>query len=185
MGFKNNFAQADMGNGIKLEGDYEVIVVKAEERQTKNGKLGLNVSMVIRNDVQQNYKNGYIFHTLWKRREPTAADMQVQGYSFGQIMALGKAAQLPDGKDYPDLAAFLADLVGKPVRVTIKHEEYNGQKQERVSWLDPTRFPEVRHVMKTSASPSAYAAQQQTTYANQPAQPQYTQPHIEDEDLPF
>lgn len=186
MGFKSNFSQADMGNGIKPEGNYECIIVKAEERATKNGKLGLNISMVIRNDVEQGYKNGYIFHTLWKRREPTKADMQVQGYSFGQIMALGKAAQLPDGKDYPDLAAFLADLVGKPVRATLKHEEYEGKKQERVSWLNPTQFAQVSHVMKTSASPSAYAAQTQTTFANQAAQPTqgYAQMPL-DEDLPF
>ena len=103
MGFKNDFSQAQQNSNLKPEGDYEVLIVKAEERQTKNGKLGLNFSMVIRNDVDQAYKNGYIFHTLWKRREPTAADRQVNGYSFGQVMALGKAAQLPDGKDYPDV----------------------------------------------------------------------------------
>ena len=175
MGFRNDFKQADMGNGIKPEGNYECIIVKAEERATKNGKLGLNISMVIRNDVEQSYQNGYIFHTLWKRREPTAADMQVNGYGFGQVMALGKAAKLPDGKDYPNLEAFLADLVGKPVLVTLKHEDYNGQKQERVHYLNPSAFPEVHHVMKTTASPSAYAAQPQTQYASQQyAQPQAT-----------
>ena len=192
MGFKSNFSQADMGNGIKPEGDYECMIVKAEERATKNGKLGLNISMVIRNDVQQAYQNGYIFHTLWKRREPTAADMQVNGYGFGQVMALGKAAKLPDGKDYPNLEAFLADLVGKPVLVTLKHEDYNGQKQERVHYLNPSAFPEVHHVMKTTASPSAYAAQQQTQFAAQPqnayAAPaqagQYVQMPL-DQDLPF
>ena len=191
MGFKSNFSQADMGNGIKPEGNYECIIVKAEERATKNGKLGLNISMVIRNDVPQAYQNGYIFHTLWKRREPTAADMQVNGYGFGQVMALGKAAKLPDGKDYPNLEAFLADLVGKPVLVTLRHEDYNGQKQERVSYLNPTKYPEVRHVMKTMASPPAYAAQQQTQYAQPqnayaaPAQAgQYVQMPL-DQDLPF
>ena len=191
MGFRNDFSQATQNNGLKPEGDYEVLIVKAEERQTKNGKLGLNISMVIRNDVEQSYQNGYIFHTLWKRREPTAADMQVNGYGFGQVMALGKAAKLPDGKDYPNLEAFLADLVGKPVLVTLKHEDYNGQKQERVHYLVPSEFPEVRHVMKTTASPSAYAAQQQTQYA-QPQNAyaaadrigQYTQMPL-DQDLPF
>ena len=174
MGFRNDFKQADMGNGIKPEGNYECMIVKAEERATKNGKLG------------------YIFHTLWKRREPTAADMQVNGYGFGQVMALGKAAKLPDGKDYPNLEAFLADLVGKPVLVTLKHEEYNGQKQERVHYLNPSAFPEVHHVMKTTASPSAYAAQHpaqyaqpQTTYAAPAQQPsQYVQMPL-DQDLPF
>ena len=31
-------------------------------------------------DVEQGYKNGYIFNTLWKRKEPTEADLQVKGY---------------------------------------------------------------------------------------------------------
>ena len=187
MGFRNDYSQADTGNGIKPEGDYEVLIVKAEERTTKNGKTGLNISMVIRNDVEQHYKNGYIFHTLWKRREPTAADMQVQGYGFGQVMVLGKAAQLPDGKSYDGLEDFLKDLIGKPLIATIKHDEYNGQKQERVSYLSATKFPQVRHVMKTTAAPNSYAAQQQTSYASQQyaaPQQQFTQMPLDD-DLPF
>jgi hypothetical protein len=182
MGFKNDFSQAQQNDGLKPEGDYEVIVVKAEERTTKNGKTGLNVSMVIRNDVPQAYKNGYIFHTLWKRREPTAADLQVKGYGFGQIMALGKAAKLPDGKDYPDLEAFLADVANKPVRVHIIHDEYNGTKREAVSYLNPTSYPEVRHVFKKPAEPNVYAAPQ-TAYANQPTAAYAPMPN--GEDLPF
>lgn len=186
MGFTNDYSQAE-SYGIKPEGDYEVIITKAEERTTKSGSTGLNLSMVIRNDVEQKFKNGYIFHTLWKRREPTAADMQVNGYGFSQIMALGKAARLPDGKDYPDLAAFLADVVRKPVRVHLVHEEYKGEQQERVSWLEPTRYPDVKHIMKKKpdVNPDSYAAKPADTYANQ------TGAHSEapalplDDDLPF
>lgn len=191
MGFRNDFSQATQSNGLKPEGDYEVIIVKAEERQTKNGKLGLNFSMVIRNDVPQAYKNGFIFHTLWKRREPTAADMQVNGYGFGQVMALGKAAQLPDGKDYPDLTAFLQALIGKPVRVHLVHDTYNNTERESVSYINPTSFPEVRHVNKKQVSADAYAAPQ-TAYASAAPQNAYAaqaqQAAVDpllDEDLPF
>lgn len=170
MGFRNDFSQATQNNGLKPEGDYEVLIVKAEERQTKNGKLGLNISMVIRNDVEQGYKNDFIFHTLWNRREPTRADMQVNGYGFGQVMALGKAAQLPDGKDYPDLQAFLQDLLGKPVRVHLVHDTYNNTERESVSYIDPTKYPEVRHVKKQQVSANTYANQ---TYANQAPQNRY------------
>lgn len=37
--------------------------------------------------------------------------MQVNGYGFNQVMTLGKAAGLPDGKDYDSLKQFLGELV--------------------------------------------------------------------------
>ena len=183
MGFTNDYSKAQ-DNGIKPEGDYEVIIAEARERQTKNGATGLNLHLVIRNDVDQKFKNGYIFMQLWKRKEPTAADMQVNGYGFGQIMALGKAAGLPDGKNYADLTEFLKELVGKPVLAHLVHDTYNGAKREQVQYLNPTRFPEVRHVMKKKvdvarddyAKPSeGYAASAVQSAAALPL----------DDDLPF
>ena len=169
MGFRNDFSQAQQNSNLKPEGDYEVIIVKIEERATPNGKLGLNLSMVIRNDVEQSYKNGYIFHTLWKRREPTPADMQVNGYGFGQIMALGKAVSLPDGKDYADLGEFLGDVAKRPLRVHLTHETYQNVKRERVSYMEPTHFPEVRHVMKAAPTAAgAYAEPRHTQFAAAP-----------------
>jgi len=189
MGFSNDFSKADSGNGIKPEGDYEVLIVKAEEKVNKNNKTYLNLSMVIRNDIEQKFKNGYVFHRLWKRKEPTAADMQVNGYGFGQIMALGKAAGLPDGKDYPDLAAFLADLMKKPVLIHIKHEEYKGEPQETVSSISVTKHPDVRHVMKlkkpdmTRVSQTDSYAKPSDGYAASAVQSAPTLPL--DDDLPF
>lgn len=169
MGFKMNHEQAFQSDGIKPEGDYECIITAIEERTTKSGATGLNVTMVIRNDVQgQKYGNACLFHTLWKRKEPSEFDMQVNGYSFGQVMALGKAAGLPDGKDYDSLAQMCGDLVKKCVRVTLKHEEYNGKTQERVSYLNPTQFPNCQHKFKQAAATNDSFAKppQQTSFAN-------------------
>lgn len=182
MGFTNDFSKASQG-GLKPEGDYEVIIVKAEEKVTQNsGKTFLNLSMVIRNDVQQAYQNGYIFHSLWKRKDPTEADMQVNGYSFGQIMALGKAAKLPDGKNYAGLEEFLRDLIDKPVRVHLVHDTYNDKTRESVQYINPTEFPSVRHVPKKAVTSDTYAAPQ-TSYAAQAAQPYAPVPT--DDDIPF
>ena len=136
MGFTNSYADAIQGSSLKPEGDYECIITGIEERTTKNGATGLNFTLVIRNDVEgQRYGNACLFYTLWKRREPTDADKQVNGYSFGQVMAIGKAAALPDGKAYKDLAEYCQDLVDKCIRVTLKHEsnpDYkNGELQEK------------------------------------------------------
>lgn len=187
MGFKNNYAEADQGNGIKPVGDYECLIMKIEERTTKNGATGLNFSMVIRNDVEQGYKNGFIFHTIWKRREPTQADMQVNGYGFGQIMALGKAANLPNGKDYENLEQFVGELINKPVLVTLKHEEYNGKQQERVNYINATKYPEVKHVPKNKSNTkvgATYAKPAQQFATTQGGQQGFTE-ISDDDDLPF
>lgn len=189
MGFKTNMAAATQSDSIKPVGDYECLIARAEERTyTKNGKdkTCLNIRFLIRNDVEQNYKNGYIFHTLWKRNEPTENDKQVKGYGFNQVMTLGKAAGLPDGKEYDSLEQFLEELIKKPVRVTIKHGEWNGEKREEVSWLNPTKFPEVKHTFKQSQSSTATAyAQPQLSYAPaQTANQGFVDMPIDD-DLPF
>lgn len=165
MGFKTNLSAAQ-NDGLKPEGDYECIITAIEERTTNNGKTGLNITMVIRNDVQgQKYGNACLFHTLWKRREPNEFDMQVNGYGFGQVMALGKAAGLPDGKDYDSLRQFCEELINKCVRVTIRHDEYNGKKREAVSCINPTKFTDCRHQFKSSAQNTAAAVTQQTGLA--------------------
>jgi len=152
MGFKNDFSQADSGN-IKPEGDYECIITAVEEKTTKNGKTKLGVQMVIRNDIAgQKYGNAMLFYDIWKRREPTQIDMQVGGYGFSQVMSLGKAAGLPDGKDYASLKEYCEDLLNKCVIAHLEHEDYNGNTQERVKWLNPTKYPDCKHVFKKKES---------------------------------
>ena len=166
MGFKSNFSEANSGNGIKPEGWYECVIAKIEERQTKNGAWGLNFSLVIRNDVDQQYKNGIIFHTVWRKREPNVNDAAVKGYNFAQLMAVAKAAQLTDGKEYETLEDFCKELFGKCLQAELYHEEYNGKTQERVSDFDSTEFPECRHVFKTAAPKAdTYAAPVEQSFA--------------------
>lgn len=140
MGFKNNYSDVNE-NSIKPIGDYECVIHKVEERTTRNGKVGLNIQFLIRSDVNQKYQRGYIFHTLWKRKEPTDLDKQVNGYGFNQVMQLGKASGLPEGKDYDNLTQFNNDLINKPVRITLNHREYNGNLQEEVKYINKTKFP--------------------------------------------
>ena len=167
MGFKTNLSAATQNDALKPEGDYECVITAIEERTTKNGATGLNITMVIRNDVQgQRYGNACLFHTLWKRKEPTEFDMQVNGYGFGQVMALGKAAGLPDGKDYDSLKQFCEELINKPVRATVKHDEYNGKKREIISYINPTKYPDCKHQFKTSAQNTSAASTQQPSLAS-------------------
>lgn len=57
MGFKANWSEAAQPDSLKPEGDYECLIAKAEERDYTNSKgeekTCLNISFVIRNDVEQ------------------------------------------------------------------------------------------------------------------------------------
>ena len=187
MGFKSNYSQSTQTfDGLKPEGDYECIIVKIEEKTTRNGAKGLNFSMVIRNDVEQGYKNGYIFHTVWRKKNPSTYDEQVKGYNFGQLMAIAEACRLKDDKEYEYLEDFLTELNKKPLRVTLKHDDFNDRTYEKVSFFNPTVYPEVRHKFKEPVSNNTYATNTQSqSFASKSFDIPYEEDEISDEDLPF
>ncbi|MDE6780354.1 MAG: DUF669 domain-containing protein [Ruminococcus sp.] len=165
MGFSTNYEDVNDFDLIP-KGEYEVVITKIEERTTQKGATGLNFTLVIRNDVEQNCKNRCIFHTLWKRREPTSADMQVQGYSFKQVMQLAKAVQLPSGKSYETVYNLCDDLVNRVMRVTVGHREYEGRTYEEVKYMNESQFPECRHTFKTAVTSDTVAQRPAETFAN-------------------
>lgn len=148
------------------KGEYEVIITKIEEHTTQKGATGLNFTLIIRNDVEQKYQNRCIFHTFWKRKEPTQADMQVQGYSFKQVMQLAKAVKLPSGKSYETVYSLCDELGGKIMRVTVGHREYNGKTYEEVKFMSETQFPECKHVFKTAVTSDTVAERPAETFAS-------------------
>ena len=154
-GFTTDYSDVNDEYGLIPAGQYEAIIKNIEERTTPNGATGLNLSLVIRNDVEQSYQNRYLFHTLWKRREPTEADMQVQGYSFKQVMILAKSAALPSGKAYKDVHELCADLIGHVLRVTVAHEEYNNNTHEIIKYMNESKVPDCRHVFKEKPAVTA------------------------------
>ncbi|MDE6426360.1 MAG: DUF669 domain-containing protein [Ruminococcus sp.] len=182
MAFNTNYEDVQDFDLIP-KGEYEVIITKIEERTTQNGATGLNFALTIRNDVEQKCKNRCIFHTLWKRREPTQADMQVQGYSFRQIMQLAKAVRLPSGKSYETVYSLCDELGGKIMRVTIGHREYNGKIYEEVKYMNESQFPECRHTLKTAVTGDTIAQKAPETFANSGTD-DYEE-ILSDGDLPF
>lgn len=150
MGFSTDYTEVSSFDLIP-KGEYEVIIKNIEERTTQNGATGLNLTLAIRNDVEQKYQNRLVFHTLWKRREPTQADMQVQGYSFKQIMSLAKATNLPSGKSYETVNDLCVDLINHVMRVTVDHDTYNGNSREIVKYMNISKIPECKHVYKEKA----------------------------------
>ena len=107
------------------EGEYEVFVKEAKEDYTKNGIQHISVLLVVRDDAAQQYTGAHIWHKIWRGKDNGQYNMQM-------INTVGKALQIPNGKEYPNLETLLADFVGKHCKVKIKHEEYNGYTNARV-----------------------------------------------------
>ena len=188
MGFSNNYSKATESTfDTKPEGDYEVIIKDIKEYTYTNKddeeKLRLSLKLLIRNDVDQPCKNGWLFHSYFQLKKPKEQDMSTNGFSFGNLMWLSQQAGVPDGKDYESFEAFLGDLVDKCVRVkmTLDHKRvYNGNPQETISAIMKTHYPECKHVYKAeTAAADTYAAKPQESFVSA------TVAAGIDEDLPF
>lgn len=165
--------------GLIAEGDYECVIAEAFSNSTKNGAEYFSVNFVIRDDVPQKYQKKHLFHSIWRKKEPTADDMKIGGFSFGQIMALSKAAQLPNGKAYETLDELGNDLEGRCVKVHVSHEfnEYYGEDRERVKWINKTEHPrENTAVQQTHQNPQPQPPQRQK---------QGSVSELADDDLPW
>jgi len=152
MGFGVDYEKASSGDGIMPDGDYEVIIKQALEDVSKSGTQYINIPLIVRNDVEQQYKNAYIWHMVWKVKEPKEADKSSDGYSSWGIQTLSKAAGLPNGKKYKNLQEWCEDLKGKLLRVTVKNEPYNGNPQIKVKSMAVSKFPTCNHVYKTAVT---------------------------------
>lgn len=182
MAFRTDTSKKQENSTIKPEGDYEVIIDSCTRRTTKNGAMSIGFTYVIRNDVEQGYKNGLIFHDVWKKKEPSPDDMTAEGYNYNQLMAIADAAGLPANADYDSFDAFLNALIGKPVKVHLFHSEYNTKTYEKVDKHFRTNYPEVKHKPKEKPGDTGYAAPSVAQFA---AASVPTAPTEGDDNYPF
>lgn len=158
MGFGVDYNQAPQTKLIP-EGEYEVVIKSAYEDISNGGTVFFNVPLIVRNDVEQPYQDAYIWHKLWKKKDPTPEDLACDGYSYKQIQGLSKAAELPNGKNYATLTEWGEDLKGLPIRVVVEHDTYNGKTNARVKYLNETNHAPCNHVYKnTESQANNYAA---------------------------
>lgn len=187
MNFSTNY---DDLNEFELipEGIYETVVKSAEEAVTKGGTGYIDVRLVIRNDVEQPQKDRYIFHKIWKKKEPSERDLQVGGYSFAQLMSFANAAKIPAGKNYGSIAEICADFVGKCVKVEIQHDTYKNRTSEKVAEVSASGYPECRHKFKSSVTAQTYKPPVNDAFAQPsplPAGLNDFEEILPDSDLPF
>lgn len=147
------------------DGTYEVVIALVSEGSTPNGAEYIQFDLIIRNDVDQKFKNMHIFHNVWKSKETGKFNPK----SFNTV---GKAAQLQDGKQYNSLLDLFNDYIGKTCKVTIKNEssEHNGTTYQNLTvkrWDKSDITGPMNHVFKQNVPPTS------------------TPIDISDDDLPF
>lgn len=162
---------SDVNDGAIKDGDYEAVVFNVNEDASPSGSEYLNFDMIVRNDIEQQYKNSHIFHKVWKAKATGK-------YNINMIMRIAQAVGLPEGKSYNSFDDLLAEFQGKPVKVRVKNEksEYNGKTYENLNvkrW-NQSEFPNLQHQWKDNPQQNddPFAGQGQTI-------------DIKDEDVPF
>lgn len=167
------------------EGNYEMVIAKAQETSTKNGAESFQIDLIVRNDLDgvptltetnKKYHNRHVFNDNWKRKATGQYDME----GFQYIL---QAVGAPEGASIPTIEAFIDLLVGKPVKVFVKLEDntYNGETKEvnRVApWnYSASEFPNVQHKFEKGET-SGVSNKEEPTFGN-------GQIDISDDDLPF
>jgi hypothetical protein len=124
--FKVNHEEAKGGAFEPVKpGMYEVIIEKAEYKVSSGGNDMIKLQMVIRDDVGQEFQKRKLFdnivfadNTAWK------------------VQQFLKAVALPDGTEIRDIDHCIELITYKPVKLKVKHEEYQGKTQERVDFYE-------------------------------------------------
>lgn len=97
MGFKSY----ENDGGLMAEGDYEVILLQAEETSTRNtGAPVIKLDFQVRSDVEQKYQRKHIFKNYYQ-------DENGQ-WPMEKIGKMANALGIPKGEEFD-----LPDLVGK------------------------------------------------------------------------
>ncbi len=158
-GFTTDFSEVKEHAEFK-EQPYEMIVYDAYEAvNDRNGKKRVVIDYVVRNDIKQDMQN---YH-LWDEQYPNS---QTGKYHIGILMGKAKALGIKEGQHYDSFEAFLNDFKGRTAKVTVKLDEYNGNKYPKVRYANQSDVPDSHHIWK-----------EKTTG--------FTQAEIEEDDLPF
>lgn len=139
-GFTTDFSNVQEFSEFK-EQPYEMIVFDAYEAPNNNGKMRVVIDYVVRNDVQQEKQNAHLWDEQYRQKDTNK-------YHMGILMGKAKALGIPEGKHYDSFEVFLNDFKGRVAKVTVKLDEYNGEKRPKARFTNTSDFPSCHHVWK-------------------------------------
>lgn len=138
------FKVPEFTGGLIAEGSYEVILKDGGYMDTtKGGTVYLNIPMVIRNDVDQKFQNAIVWDSIW-------VNGSERGINY-KVGAISNAVGLTAGAEFKDIEDWGRYLKGKAIRITVKHNEYNGNINAQPAFYAKTAFPDVKHVFKSKS----------------------------------
>ena len=162
--------------GVMEPGDYEVVIKEVTEgTSTQKGTPFIQIELVVRNDVNQKYKNKHLWYTIWDT--PVTRE---KGVYAKNINTISKHTGVQNGASFNSVMDWGRFITGRPVVATVKLEEYNGEQKERVSYISGSKFPTCNHQWTNSTQSNNTYSNNQNTQQSAPAQ----QP-VQDDDLPF
>lgn len=160
--------------GVMKPGDYEAVIKEVTEgTSAQKGTPFIQIELVVRNDVNQEYKNKHLWYTIWDT--PATRD---KGVYAKNINTISKHAGVQNGASFNSVAEWGRFIAGKGVVATVKLEEYNGNEKERVTYISGSKFPTCNHQWTNNN-------QSNNTYTNNQQSAPAQQPPVQDDDLPF
>lgn len=139
---KINHSQAQQGRFVAPEGRYECIIRSARYDSTMGGTEYLRITLDIRNDVPQECQGEAIEWSVWRKKQPGPRDPD--GFAIGTIQHLSKVVGFDNGQEFASIDDWMRALSGRLICVDIKHEEFNGRINARVSYSYETEHPNVQ-----------------------------------------
>jgi hypothetical protein len=127
MGFLRTDYSEVGGFGALPIGEYECIISEVKMTKSSTGKDMVKVTLTVRDDVEQEGKKRKFFDNF-----------VVQENMMWKFQQVSKAAQIDQGVDVESPEHFAQLIQYKAVCIKNKHEEYNGDKQDRVAfYMEP------------------------------------------------
>jgi hypothetical protein len=174
MAFRTDYT--NVGNLMVPPGEYEVVVKGAyfDKAKTTN-KDYFSIPLVIRNDVEQKYQNARIWDGIFGLTDKAIA---------WKTNNISSAVKIPEGAEFEDLDDWGRYIIDKPMRVKVKHEDYEGRTQARIQFYNETKFPDVKHVHKEKDDTEPAPEEKKTSSPYLGDQVTVTE-IISDDDIPF
>lgn len=130
-------------------GVYEAVIQNTSEEFTQgNGTRYMAVSMVIRNDVQQQCQDKRIDYRIWTTSKPETKT--IEGYVEYSLALMSKACRLPETINVNSVNELSKLWIGKPVRITVGQREYNGKTYIEISKVEESGNIQVNHKYKSA-----------------------------------
>lgn len=110
------------------EGDYEVRIEKAERKTLSTGKEKLTITYVVRQDVEQECKNRYVFEDIWQEKD------NPQFFNRKRLNQLLGTQDIKEGTTFADINEVLDFLWNQSLIVHIG-QSYDDYRQKDVNYV--------------------------------------------------